>query len=105
MYQQEIKSKARARQLSKVLAMDLMLATNIFGGYIADVVPSSTDLEVEFYSTDYCAIITEHVLERVWKVIDCYETEYLNINHHLDVHEIDGRCVPAIVVCVSWKKD
>ena len=104
MLNQEIKSKARAKKLSDIVAMDLMYAVNIFEGYTVDVVPSSTCYEVELFSTKYCSIITSSALSRIREVIDCYEMQYCDISHHLDVKQIDDRFVPSIVVKVRWQK-
>lgn len=104
MLNQEIKSKARAKKLSDIIAMDLMYAVNIFVSYTVDVVSASTAYEVEIFSNENCCIITESALSRIREVIDCYEMQYCDISHHLDVKQIDDRFVPSIVVKVRWQK-
>lgn len=84
--------------------MDLMYAVNIFEDYTVDVVPTSTNYEVELFSTKSCCIITDSALSRIKEVIDSYELQYSDISHHLDVKQIDDRFVPSIVVCVRWQK-
>lgn len=104
MIEQEIKSKAKAKNISESIKQDLQQVADIFGGYEIDVVPSSTDFEVVLYSREHCAIITDSVLGHVWPIVSMYTLQYCNITHHLGLHEYNGGMVPAVVVCVAWKK-
>lgn len=104
MLNQEIKSKARAKKLSDIIAMDLTCAVNIFVSYTVDVVSASTAYEVEVFSNERCCVITDSALSRIKEVIDCYEMQYCDIRHHLDVKQIGDRFVPSIVVKVRWQK-
>ena len=104
MINQEIKSKAKAKSVANQLKDDLLQATEVFGGYVAEVVEDGTVYHVEFYSDNFCNIITDSVFGYVWKVVQLYMMQYEGVSYWLSTKELNGEVRCAVLVNVSYKK-
>ena len=104
MINQVIKSKAKAKSVANQLKDDLLQAVDCFGGYVAEVVEDGTVYQVEFYSDNFCNIITDSVFGYVWKVVKMYMMQYENISYWLSTKDLNGEVRCAVLVNVGYKK-
>ena len=106
MLHKEIKTKAQAAKVAKEIAADLMNELEVYDGYVVDVINDDTQYYITVTANDKYSskIITQSAADTVMKVVQYYDMVYRYINYHLDVkQDKDGKFIPAIVVCFSYK--
>ena len=106
MLHKEIKTKAQGAKVAKEIAADLMNELEVYEGYVVDVINDDTQYYITVTANDKYSskIITSSATDTVMKVVNYYEMTCRGINYHLDVkQDKDGKFIPAIVVCLSYK--
>lgn len=106
MIRKEIKSKATAAKVAKELVNDLTQELDCFGtcevklenvGMYNDVVVTSPH--------GYSNILTSPCVDRIMGVAKMYVLQYcFNVSYHIDVVEVEGKHIPAIIIQVTYSK-